>query len=269
MAVWKNASRLQTSSPNTNGFAFFVLGSSLPSETPRILNWPNQEPRTNDMKSLVLSDNSRRTFLQGSAGTLAVSAGLLEHANAETLYGVETPELRSRAEVAAVLGKAPKAAAESSLRPLTVLFAGGTKDHLPKTHSHDVLPKRWQVLLGGAGPGGEAVTNLYRPQVEADQALITAGLPQVKALSTLEWPTEEQFATADVIMLYQNPKCWSDASHLRQVEAFRNLRWREIRKGETITPDPDPDFEPMPVTGEALEKERAWVQSMLEKKAKP
>lgn len=48
---------------------------------------------------------------------------------------------------------------------------------------------------------------------------------------------------------------------------FRNLRWREISEGETITPDPD--FEPMPVAGEALEKERARVQSMLEKKAKP
>ena len=158
-------------------------------------------------------DLTRRTFLQRSAGTLAASSGLLELAQAETVntYGVETPELRSRAEVAAVLGKAPKPQAEASLRPLTILFAGGAKDHPPRSHSHDVLPKRWKVLLGGAGPGDEAMTNLYRPQVEADQALITAGSPQVKALSTLEWPTGEQFATADVIMLYQNPKCWSAA----------------------------------------------------------
>lgn len=48
---------------------------------------------------------------------------------------------------------------------------------------------------------------------------------------------------------------------------FRNLRWRKIPGVETITPDPD--FEPMDVTGEALEKERARVKSMLEKKAKP
>jgi type 1 glutamine amidotransferase len=85
-----------------------------------------------------------------------------------------------------------------------------------------VLPKRWKVLLGGAGPGDEAVTNMYRPQVEVDRALITAGSPQVTALSTLEWPTEEQFATADVIMLYQSPQCWKDASHLPQIEAFLN-----------------------------------------------
>ena len=60
-------------------------------------------------------------------------------AQAETLYGVETPELPSRAEVEAVLGKAPKPAADARLRPLTILFAGGAKDHLPKTHSHGKL----------------------------------------------------------------------------------------------------------------------------------
>lgn len=167
---------------------------------------------------------SRRAFLQRSTGALAASTGLLAYAQAEAenTYGVETPELRSRAEVEAVLGQAPKAATDASLRPLTLLFAGGAKDHPPRSHSHDVLPKRWKVLLGGVGPGDEAMTNMYRPQVEADRALITAGSPRVKALSTLEWPTEEQFATADVIMLYQNPQCWKDARHLPQVEAFLN-----------------------------------------------
>jgi type 1 glutamine amidotransferase len=85
-----------------------------------------------------------------------------------------------------------------------------------------VLPKRWKVLLGGVGPGDEALTNMYRPQVEADRALINAGSPHVTALSTLEWPTEEQFAAADVIMLYQHPKCLSDAKHQQQIEAFLN-----------------------------------------------
>jgi type 1 glutamine amidotransferase len=170
------------------------------------------------------TDISRRTFLQRSAGVVASCAGLSEYAQAEPedTYGVQTPELRSLAEVAAVVGKAPKSSLDAKLRPLTILFAGGAKDHPPRSHSHDVLPKRWKVLLGGAGPGDEAVTNMYRPQVEADRALITAGSPHVKALSTLEWPTEEQFATADVIMLYQHPKCLSDAKHQQQIEAFLN-----------------------------------------------
>ena len=170
------------------------------------------------------TDITRRTFIHRSTGALAASTGLLAHAQAEPehTYGLQTPDLRSRAEVQAVLGKAPKPAAEAILRPLTILFAGGAKDHPPRSHSHDVLPKRWKVLLGGAGPGDEAVTNLYRPQVEADRDLITSGSPQVTALSTLEWPTEEQFATADVIVLYQSPQCWKDASHLPQIEAFLN-----------------------------------------------
>ena len=176
------------------------------------------------MKTTLHTDISRRSFFHRSAGVLAASASLAELAKGETenTYGVETPELRSRAEVAAVLDKAPKPQADASLRPLTILLAGGAKDHPPRSHSHDVLPKRWQVLLGGAGPGDEAVTNMYRPQVQPDSALIASGLPHVKALSTLEWPTEEQFATADVIVLYQHPKCLSDATHQQQIEGFLN-----------------------------------------------
>ncbi len=35
---------------------------------------------------------------------------------------------------------------------------------------------------------------------------------------------------------------------------FRRVRWREIPASETVTPDPD--FEPMPVTGVARRKSR-------------
>lgn len=48
---------------------------------------------------------------------------------------------------------------------------------------------------------------------------------------------------------------------------FRRLRWREIPKSAVITPDPG--FDPLPVTGAALEKEAARVKSMLEAKGKP
>ncbi len=47
---------------------------------------------------------------------------------------------------------------------------------------------------------------------------------------------------------------------------FRNLRWREIPKDEIIVPEPY--FEPMPVTGQALAKEEARVTSMLQAKDK-
>ena len=47
---------------------------------------------------------------------------------------------------------------------------------------------------------------------------------------------------------------------------FRNLRWREIPKDEVFVPEPY--FEPMSVTGEALAKEEARVKAMLEAKEK-
>ncbi|TWU16449.1 3-keto-disaccharide hydrolase [Allorhodopirellula heiligendammensis] len=42
---------------------------------------------------------------------------------------------------------------------------------------------------------------------------------------------------------------------------FRNLRWRVIAADEELKPSPD--FEPLPVVGQALAKERLRVQSML------
>ena len=47
---------------------------------------------------------------------------------------------------------------------------------------------------------------------------------------------------------------------------FRNLRLRTIPPSEKLSPDPD--FEPMPVTGQALAKEQARVQGMLKKQFK-
>jgi hypothetical protein len=45
--------------------------------------------------------------------------------------------------------------------------------------------------------------------------------------------------------------------------AFRNLRLRTIPASEKVIPDPN--FQPMPVTGAALQKEQARVRGMLEK----
>ena len=45
--------------------------------------------------------------------------------------------------------------------------------------------------------------------------------------------------------------------------SFRNLRLRTIPADEKLIPDPN--FQPLPVTGAALEKEQARVRGMLEK----
>ncbi len=138
----------------------------------------------------------------------------------ETLYGVTTPPLRSRAEVDAVLAAAPQPQVESALRPLTILIAGGAKDHFPKTHSHDRLLDRWKVLVGGKGPDDEPLVNMYRPQVDFDGGMNFTGLPKVKVLTTLDWPTAEQFASVDVMFFYQHPGCWNSLARIKQMEAY-------------------------------------------------
>jgi hypothetical protein len=50
-----------------------------------------------------------------------------------------------------------------------------------------------------------------------------------------------------------------------QEVAFRNLRLRSIPAGEPLIPDTA--FRPLPVTGAALEKEKARVRAMQEKTA--
>jgi hypothetical protein len=150
-------------------------------------------------------------------------AGFAERARAKTANtGVKAPKLRNRAGVSAVLGTAPKPAADASRRPLTMFLTGRAKDHSPKSHSHDVRPVRWNMLPGGAGPGDEAMTNNCHPQVDAGRALLTSGSPHVKALSNSEWPKAEQFATADVIMRYQHPKYLPEANSWQKIEAFLN-----------------------------------------------
>jgi hypothetical protein len=47
-----------------------------------------------------------------------------------------------------------------------------------------------------------------------------------------------------------------------QIRDAGNLRWRDISREEELTTDPD--FVPMPVTGEALKKEQDRVKRMLE-----
>ena len=47
---------------------------------------------------------------------------------------------------------------------------------------------------------------------------------------------------------------------------FKNLRWREIPKGEVVVAEPY--FEPLQVSGAALQKEKARVKAMLEAKEK-
>ena len=110
------------------------------------------------------------------------------------------PAERTRAEVEAVLAKAPSADAQEA-KPLHIILVGCKKDHGPNQHDYPLWQKRWKVLLGGKGPGDEAKVNCFRPEPE-DAEAACAGAPGVTVDVATNWPTKEQLAKADVVAVF-------------------------------------------------------------------
>src|SRR6185295_11150483 len=100
------------------------------------------------------------------------------------------PPERSRAEVEAVLAKTPKS--EAAPRPLKVLLVANPKDHGPGEHDYPAWQKKWKPLL--------------------------EQVPKTEVATAFPWPTDEQWAAADVAMQYLWGK-W-DAPQLKDVDAF-------------------------------------------------
>ncbi len=85
------------------------------------------------------------------------------------------PAPRSREEVDAVLKGSEIAAAPA--KPMHIVLVAGRKDHGPGEHDYPAWLKVWSQLFEGAA--------------------------QVKVTAVMEWPTAEQFATADAVVFYQ------------------------------------------------------------------
>ncbi len=84
------------------------------------------------------------------------------------------PPPRTRAEVEAVLG--PAAAPAKDPRPLNVLLVACVKDHGPGEHDYPAWQKKWAPLL--------------------------AKVPGVKVDTADPWPSKDQWASADLAVLY-------------------------------------------------------------------
>jgi type 1 glutamine amidotransferase len=112
------------------------------------------------------------------------------------------PALRDRAEVAAVLARAPRPAPTELARPLTVVLVADQKDHLHDTcaHHYPLWQERWARLLGGSAAWGKGPVQLY-PKNEAP-AIDAPGAPNVRVLKAQEWPSPGQFAAANVIVAF-------------------------------------------------------------------
>ena len=122
-------------------------------------------------------------------------------ASREAAAANDPPPPRARAEVEAVLAKAPKPPADSPLRTLHVVLLADIKDHGPEAHDYPLWQKRWALLLGGRqAEDSEQQVNLFGPP-QGDPKEIASGTPQVNVTKAWQWPSEEQFETAHLIVM--------------------------------------------------------------------
>jgi len=157
----------------------------------------------------------RMIALCGSALAAVVTVAVCGPAASAAKH--EAPPPRSRAEVQAVLAKAPQAETGAP-KPLHVVLLASKKDHGPNQHDYPLWQKRWKVLLGGKGPDDEPKVNLFRPEPEAGRDAATAGAPGVTVTTAMDWPSKEQLAKADVLVMFSKAR-WTPET-LGDLEAF-------------------------------------------------
>ena len=138
----------------------------------------------------------------------------------------QAPTPRARAEVQAVLAKAPKAAARQQLPMLHIVLLADVKDHGPQAHDYPLWQKRWTLLLGGRSAAGDSVTqvNLFGPPPKGVSDELAAGAANVKVTTAWQWPSKQQLDTADLIVMqcYRSggsKRTWS-AQRIEELETY-------------------------------------------------
>src|SRR5688572_13054728 len=102
-----------------------------------------------------------------------IAGTLIFHGHAPA---AEAPPPRTRAEVEAVLAKAPRPDTNAPLRPLHVLLVAGPKDHGPGEHDYPAWQRQWTALLARA--------------------------PGVRVSTAFPWPKPEQWEGVDLAVFY-------------------------------------------------------------------
>ena len=118
-------------------------------------------------------------------------------------WAAEAPAPRARAEVEAVLDRAPAPPAENALKDVNVVLWADVKDHGPGEHDYPLWQERWAVLLGGKGAGGSDAeqVNLHGPACDVDGRAL-AGAPKVKVELAWKWPENDLIEAADVMVMF-------------------------------------------------------------------
>lgn len=101
-------------------------------------------------------------------------------------------------------------------RPLRVVLLAAPKDHGPGEHDYPLWQERWALLLGGRTASAAGQGNLCGASVP--DGLPAEGAPGVTVERATGWPSDAQFAAADVIAAF----CylpWT-AARKKQVAAY-------------------------------------------------
>jgi type 1 glutamine amidotransferase len=128
----------------------------------------------------------------------------------------------------------------NSLPDINIVLLADVKDHGQFEHDYPLWQRRWALLLGGRniGDSNEKQVNLFGLQV-LDYNVITEGKSSIKVSGAWEWPSEEQFKTADVIVAYCYLK-WNP-QRIKQVEDYLS------RGGGFVVVHPASWTEPQPL----------------------
>lgn len=126
---------------------------------------------------------------------------LLTVSLAVPLHAATPPPPPKRSDVQRVLAMARASRAERPTeRPLQIVLLADRKDHGPGEHDYPRWQSRWALLLGGAAASNAPAANLHGP--DRLDAALQHGAPHVGVTMADQWPSPEQWKTADVIVAF-------------------------------------------------------------------
>jgi putative heme-binding domain-containing protein len=162
--------------------------------------------QTSDSLRIVGSDGKEQLARRDDVSDMRPSAislmptALLEGLKDEQIrdlmtFLVHEPPTRSRADVEAVLGqRTTKPSEEQLANPLNIVLVASKQDHGPGQHDYPAWQQKWSAMLGAA--------------------------PGINVTNAWEWPTQEQWRSAHVVVFYYWNHDWS-AERYQQLDDYQ------------------------------------------------
>ncbi len=121
-----------------------------------------------------------------------------------------------------MLALAPKSPATNNLRRLNIVLLADKKDHGPNEHDYPLWQKRWSLLIGGekAAMSSETHVNLYGTPSADKSDDVLAGIPKVELSTAWVWPSDRQFESADLIVMFCHGRTRWNEQKIEQVEEY-------------------------------------------------